>query len=270
MKTFSTLLKNIHTDLMLWYNFGPDRDKFWDLYEDGTYKYQVKPGEVNETDTDLIFEECTFCDAKDEDEIRWRELYGHEGKLYWVYRISTNIYRDKSIFFSQLCCWDFTGAVSDLLTYSNGPSTTLLAQGSTSENGRESLLPLFDRDGVYIAQYRFKSESHAFILLKEGDVVTAINYYKGLYIVQLSYHETVGVLWLAEQNRQDNRPLLERLFGVRSSVLIGDDYAIVSLESCEYWQHGTDLSHYKHYLRDVVAPLFAGREEQRVLLRLSR
>lgn len=193
-----------------------------------------------------------------------------------MYKNSTNIYEDKEEFFSFLCCYDFTDSVKSLLRYTNGPSqvlfndNTLVGYHYESDepvSKRRSLLPLIKKDGIYIAQYKC---DHAFIFLKQGSKIIVANYYKDtLHIVQLTYHEVIGILWLAEQNNQDNRLLLSKLFGV-TDLAVDSDYHVISLVNCEYWKRTADTSDYKDYLREVIMPLFIGRDEERTLELLSR
>lgn len=270
--TFTDFIESNYKDLMLWYHFGANRDD--EHHRDGKYMYPVKPEEGTLEDPEYYFEKCDFVSSEDPVSLNLRKV---DDKLYWVHKISHDIYRDKEAFLSLLCCYDFTEAVYGLLKYASGSPQVLfhelvpavLGYKNDVPIGRDgSLLPLLNRDGTYIVQYDFDTETHAFVLLREGDKVTIVNYYNGsLYIMNHSYYEAIGILWLVERNDGDNRPLLSTLLGLpRPELYPNSEYHVTALAECYYWDTTVVGSqHYKNYLRDVIRPLFVGRAEGRII-----
>lgn len=267
------LLNAKYQDLMLWYNYGVDRDSFIDHYEDGVYRYPVDTADCDITDKGYIFTECINSNM-DEDEIKRRELCHINGKFYWVSKISTNIYRDKKPFFDFLCCYNFTDSVASLLTHANDTSQVmfndpnLMGYNYSSDNRVDytrSLVPLIKNDGVYIAQYKFESEDHAFIVIKLSERIIVINYYNGLLVVERDYYQLLGILLLLEQNDQDNRVLMNKLFAIPITSMFQSQYHVIGLVSCHYWPNGAANNDYRNYLRDVIKPHFVGREEGHVI-----
>lgn len=273
---FIRLIRSIYKDLMLWYNFGVERDSFISHYDNGVYMHEADEGEGSIQDPDYIFEQSTFTDLTNTEIINKYGLRRVGNKLYSVHKISDNIYLDRDKFFSFLCCYDFTDSLASLLEYANGNRLVLFEDHALEvynyssydyDNpivSNKSLLPLLNANGVYIVQYKFVREAHAFVILKEEDRVTVINYYNELHVVTLTYQELLGTLWLIEQNDRDNRPLLSKLFGT-DTLYYESDYHVISLIQCYYWPRTVNVRDYKNYLKDVVAPLFSGREEEYVL-----
>lgn len=263
-----TFLRDGYEDLMLWHAFGVRRDNYPDHYRDGDYLVEAAEDEGTLDNPEYIFDEWYDTKLTDPKEIAWRRLRRVGGKLYHVYRISHNIYADKKPFFSFLCCWNLAEAVDDLLTNTVGKPVIYANNVCCSLLIVPSLLPLIKEDGIYTVEYDFSVEVHDFVLVKNGDVVTVISYYTDrLYTTVLSYYKLLGLLWLIEQNTQDNRPLLSILFNLQ--VHIESPYHVDGVTKCYYWNSFVTIANYKQYLRNVIMPLFQGREEEQALEELS-
>lgn len=246
---FLDFITSNYKDLMLWHSFGVSRGE--GHYGDGEYFYQANSEEGAPGDPDYLFDRCDFLSLEHPESYGLRRV---DGKLYWVYKISHNIHKDREVFLACLCCYDFTDAVRHLLTCAvGGPQTAV---------SNRSLLPLITADGTYVVQYDFDKEVHAFVLLKEGDRVTVVNFYSGdFYIVKHAYYELLEVLQSIEQNMGDNRPLVKKLFGM-PELYPNSEYHVASLSEYRHWDTMVDVRDYKRYLADVIAPLFTGREEE--------
>lgn len=116
-----------YEDLMLWC-FEANRDEV--DFRDGNYIYPVNPEEGTMEDPEYYFEECDFPVFGD---LNARGLRTIDGKLYWVYKISRNIYTDKEVFISSLCCYDFTDSLKHLLPLitADGMPCVRTAEGET-------------------------------------------------------------------------------------------------------------------------------------------